>query len=62
MEEKYKVEPVGIKYICDECNMGEMVPTGKNNWSVNPPQFEHSCSMCSQKVYFKEKYPLIRFI
>lgn len=61
MEEMYAVEPIGIKYICDTCGKGEMFSTGKNDWTINPPQFEHLCSNCSQKEFLKEKYPLVRF-
>ncbi|WP_431030138.1 hypothetical protein [Lysinibacillus sp. LZ02] len=61
LEEIYKVEPIGVKYTCDKCGEGEMLSTGKNNWSANPPQFEHVCSICNHKDYFFEKYPLVRF-
>lgn len=61
LEQEYSIKPIGVKYICDNCNVGEMLPTGNNNWIVNPPTFEHSCSICKEKEYLKEKYPLIRF-
>lgn len=61
MEEKFLVKPVGVKYICDSCKVGEMLPTGNNNWSSNPPKFEHKCTHCYTKVLLNEKYPLIRY-
>lgn len=60
MEETFAVKPVGVKYICDSCRKGEMLPTGKNYWS-NPPQFEHECNQCGGKINLEEKYPLIRY-
>lgn len=61
MEEVYSVKPVGVKYNCDFCKKGEMLPTGKNVWSTEPPQFEHECTHCYAKILFDEKYPLIRY-
>lgn len=61
MEQTFEVQPYGVKYICDSCGKGEMLPTGKNDWTVDPPLLEHSCSQCGQKKKFIEKYPLIRY-
>lgn len=61
LEETYKIEPIGVKYICDKCKEGEMLPTGNNDWATNPPQFEHACTFCNQIENFEEKYPLVRF-
>lgn len=62
MENFYEVHPIGIKYICDICCKGDMLPTGRNEWSASPPAFEHVCNKCGQKANFTEKYSLIRFI
>jgi len=61
MEKHYAVQPTGVQYICDTCREGEMLPTGQNNWSTDPPEFEHSCNQCGTKNTLKEKYPLIRY-
>jgi DNA-directed RNA polymerase subunit RPC12/RpoP len=61
MEETFDVKPVGVKYICDKCGKGEMLPTGRNDWSANPPLLEHECNYCGTKMKFHEKYPLIRY-
>lgn len=61
MEERFEVRPYGVKYTCDYCNKGEMLPTGKNNWSTDLPQIEHWCDKCNYKVDLSEKYPLIRY-
>lgn len=61
MEEIFDVKPIGIRYVCDYCGKGEMVPTGKNDWSVNPPKLEHMCKKCEFKMILNEKYPLIRY-
>lgn len=62
MEKEYQVKPVGVKYICDTCEKGEMLPNGKNNWNVELPLFEHECSHCNTRKMLTEKFPLIRYI
>ncbi|MED1603656.1 hypothetical protein [Alkalihalophilus marmarensis] len=62
MELQFEVKPVGVKYICDKCNEGEMLPTGKNKWLNEPPQIEHKCNKCRYIQNFKETYPLIRYL
>lgn len=61
MEKEYFVIPVGVKYICNFCGGGEMIPTNKNNWSVDPPNFEHKCNNCGKEILLNEKYPTIRY-
>jgi len=61
VEEKFVVQPVGVRYRCDSCKSGEMLPTGSNDWSSNLPNFEHKCNKCGAKVILNEKYPLIRY-
>jgi hypothetical protein len=61
MEKHYDVVPIGVMYICDICKEGEMIPTERNDWSSDPPLFEHSCNKCEGKEKFDKKYPLIKF-
>lgn len=60
MEKEVKVEPYGIVKICDVCKFGEMFPTG-NDFYMPEIKLEHKCSNCEKLVYFKEKYPLIKY-
>lgn len=61
MEKEFLVKPIGIKYICDTCNEGEMIPTGENNWLTNPPNFNHKCNKCGKELLLSDKYPIIRY-
>lgn len=61
MEETFKVQPIGIKYICDLCKIGEMIPSGNNNWSSSLPKIEHKCNYCGNKIFLNEKYPIIKY-
>ncbi|MGE1060813.1 hypothetical protein [Bacillus sp. GMa5/1] len=60
LKKLFEVKPYGVKYICDSCEEGEMLPTGKAYWS-DPPKFEHACNQCSAKLSLSEKYPVIRY-
>lgn len=61
MEETFEVKPIGVKYICDTCEKGELLPTGENSWSQEIPNIEHGCTNCESKKMLPEKYPLIRY-
>ncbi|MGG3451170.1 hypothetical protein [Domibacillus aminovorans] len=61
MEQTFEVQPCGVKYICDTCGEGELLPNGKNDWSAEQKPFEHECTECGQKKMFSEKYPLVRY-
>lgn len=62
-EVKSEVRPVGVRYMCDECEGGEMIPTGRviQLISTVPPKFEHMCKLCGAKENLAEQFPAIRF-
>jgi hypothetical protein len=60
MEKRFEVRPYGVKYMCNRCNKGEMIPTGRNIWT-EPPRFEHICIHCKSIVELAEKFPLIKY-
>ncbi|PFR59003.1 hypothetical protein COK36_20065 [Bacillus cereus] len=60
MEQRFEVKPIGVKYICDSCEEGEMIYTGEMLF-FNPPTFKHTCNNCDSNQNFIEKYPLIRY-
>ena len=47
MEIQFKVKPVGIRQLCDEC-LGEMKYEDGNMFLSNPPKFKHICEKCGQ--------------
>lgn len=62
MEKRFEVVPVGVKYVCDKCEEGEMQSTGKNMKMADPPKFEHECIKCKRIEYFAKKYPTIEYL
>ena len=51
-----EVQVVGLKYICDNCNNGEMYFNGVM-LHIDPPLFEHQCDTCGNVQNLKTKYP-----
>ncbi|MBO5424418.1 MAG: hypothetical protein J6A25_02795 [Lachnospiraceae bacterium] len=61
MEIHYNIKPVGVRYLCDNCN-GEMKHTDGIVLMSNPPKYKHICSNCGEIEYLEEVYPTIRWI
>ena len=53
-----------IHFQCDECNEGEMMPTGEVIEAIapNPPSVVHQCTNCAAKMLFTGmQYPRIEY-
>jgi hypothetical protein len=62
-EEQFKITPVGIRYICEFCNDGEMrVDTNGEVKMTNPPLIPHKCTKCGKTMYFNKQYPYIEWV
>lgn len=63
MSEKITVVyPVEVKYYCDDCKTGELLPTGECLMSY-PAQYPHICNNCGTKRNFSGKqYPMTRYL
>lgn len=61
MEKEFPITPIAVKYICDNCKEGEMIPTGENIYLTEPMQFKHKCNKCGEEIILHEKYPVIRY-
>jgi hypothetical protein len=55
-EQEFEIRPVGVKYICDKCSEGEMLPEGEASLSDGRTLYPHSCSKCGHKEVFNERY------
>ena len=62
-----ELKPIGIKYICESCNEGEMivdnrepivVPFGGRIDYLRP----HVCNKCGMKMQLPKSYPYIEWI
>lgn len=62
-EEVFPVEPVGVRYICEFCNEGEMIRTdhAPNPGVVSPTLYEHKCTNCGKTMFLPKVYPYIEW-
>lgn len=61
LEKTFEVKPIGVKYICDSCEKGEMRTTGKMKMFETHAEYHHTCDTCGAESDLPEKYPLIRY-
>lgn len=61
LEKTFEVKPIGVRYICDVCNKGEMSQTGQLKMYEHHATFVHKCNNCKHELELNEKYPLIRY-
>jgi DNA polymerase III alpha subunit (gram-positive type) len=65
MIEAVPVNTFMLRYVCDECKKGEMVPTGEIIESAVPnipPSVVHSCNACGARMTFRGmQYPRIDY-
>lgn len=52
--------PVKVEYMCDECEVGKMVPTNAA-FLTNPMQHHHICNKCGHSITLPDRYPKITY-
>lgn len=60
-EREFSMVPVGVEYVCDNCQVGTMEPHGKVSYLTDPIQFPHKCASCGHVRAFAERYPNVRW-
>ena len=60
----FYVVPIGVKYFCEFCTVGEMkilpvtmVPKGE----FDVPMFNHKCTKCNGELLLPKQYPYIEW-
>jgi len=66
-EEIFNLKPIGIKYICEFCNEGEMIHDANEPLMVElaiegPKLFKHHCTKCGKVMHLPKVYPYIEWI
>lgn len=65
-EETFDVKPIGVKYKCEFCNIGEQkLVTGKPVEIIDcqlPPLREHKCTKCGKTMMLPKAYPYIEWV
>lgn len=58
-EVTFTTTPIGIKYICEFCNEGEMMCVENNVREDN--LFTHKCTKCEKTMLLPRVYPYIEW-
>lgn len=63
-EKEFKVNPIGVMYICEFCNEGEMKVDiiGTIKTDIGVPLFPHKCTKCGKTMHLPKQYPYIDWI
>lgn len=62
-EETFNVKPIGVKYICEFCNEGEMKTVAGSEVKMGfPPMFDHKCTKCGKTMLLPKMYPYIEWV
>jgi len=59
-EELFEVKPIGVRYVCEFCNEGEMKyePTLNSEYDK---MYVHKCTKCFQTLLLPKIYPYIEW-
>ena len=63
-ERKFEVRPVGVQYICEFCNEGQMLVQHrvvKIEDIAGPHMFDHVCNNCGKHMQLPQAYPKIEW-
>lgn len=67
-EVSFPVKPVGVKYICEFCNQGEMIAVNDVTLMIDaakregPVMIPHRCTLCGKDMLLPRTYPRIEFV
>lgn len=66
-ERTFDIKPIGVKYICEFCNEGEMVyendhPIIVEAINIKPTLYRHVCRSCGKTMQLPKMYPYIEWI
>lgn len=66
-ERPVKLFPVGVRYICEFCNEGEMKfdrsqPVGIPEPGMMPTMFPHVCEKCGKAMLLPKMYPYVDWV
>ena len=58
-EKEFNIKPMGVKYICEYCNEGEMKFSAPNNEYES--LYNHICDKCNGELSLPKIYPYIKW-
>ncbi len=61
-EESFDVKPIGVRYICEHCNNGEMIKVEPTAFDPSRELIMHRCDKCNGTLYLPKIYPYIEWV
>ena len=65
-EQLFEVKPIGVKYICEFCNNGEMIADSNQVIEMKDGHmvklFVHKCKKCGRTMQLPKVYPHIEWL
>lgn len=61
-ERTFNVTPIGVKYICEFCNKGEMKYSPSDEVISSMSLLFHKCTNCGKAMMLPKMYPYIEWI
>lgn len=62
-EQTFPIKPMGVRYICEHCGIGEMKVDISNQAAISllsmPQMIKHICDHCGGELYLPKTYPYI---
>lgn len=63
MIKETEVRTIRISYECDNCEVGEMIFTGKEKNEIVHTDYEHHCRNCGKVMNIRDqKFPRIEYV
>ena len=59
-EELFDIKPIGVRYICEYCNEGEMIYD--RTVIIDQLLKKHTCNHCNGELLLPKVYPYIEWI
>lgn len=61
-EKLFEVNPIGVKYICEFCNVGEMIYAPDRVIDAHDlRRIPHICSNCNKEMILPKIYPYVEW-
>lgn len=65
-EELFEIKPIGVRYICEFCNEGEMIYKNEQPLFVEalnnqPILHHHVCNKCGNSMQLPKMYPYVEW-
>lgn len=64
-EQTFPVKPIGVRYMCPSCRVGEMIASTSEPVVVRHgevPSIKHYCNNCAAQLLLTKVYPYVEYV